>query len=176
MRLVLVCALTILVSACGANEQQSMLLGGHPSPSGPYPLHPDEDKTPGKLCQRPNERRYPEGIAYCKRNVDSSLKRRIIADYDESFGYSIGSMQRSQFKIDHYIPLCMGGGNEQLNLWPQHQSVFSHTDPIEQKLCELMARGLITQAQAVVKIKYVKFHLEESDAMIDDLDEQLQDH
>ena len=57
---------------------------------------------------------------YKKTRVASDEKRDIIATYDKARGFHIGQMQRSQFKIDHYIPLCAGGSNDRDNLWPQH--------------------------------------------------------
>lgn len=175
MRFVLVCVVTCLLSACGANPSSSSLADSRQqSSSGAYPTHPDLTVTPGVLCSQPDSYRYAEHIPYCSRDVSSSTKRDIISFYDRTFGFSIESMNRTQFKIDHFIPLCMGGANERGNLWPQHQSVFMHTDPLEQKLCDLMSRGLMTQAAAVEKIRYIKFHLEEANTMQNDLDSRLQ--
>lgn len=130
---------------------------------GDYPIGPDPDKTPGVLCENGSSYRYPEKIRYCNRNVEKSLKDRLIREYDREFGYKIGRMDRQQFKIDHLIPLCMGGSNDEKNLWPQHQTVYEITDPFEQKLCELMAAGKLKQAQAVEIILDLKSHLEEAD-------------
>lgn len=126
-----------------------------------YPKAPEPTMTPGSVCERPTEYRYPERVAYCKRNVETQLKRDIIREYDSTFGYTIGSMDRQAFKIDHYIPLCMGGSNERSNLWPQHKTVYEKTDLLEQRLCEKMAAGSLTQAEAIDKIKYAKNHLDE---------------
>ncbi len=76
--------------------------------------------------------------------------------YDRQFGYTIENMQRSQFKIDHYIPLCAGGSNERENLWPQHVSVYTITDPLEPLICGKMSAGRLTQAKAVEFIKAAK--------------------
>lgn len=131
-----------------------------------YPKSPEPSMTPGSVCENPTEYRYPERISYCKRNVETQLKREIIRDYDQTFGYSIGSMDRQAFKIDHYIPLCMGGSNERSNLWPQHRTVYEITDLLEQKLCEKMAAGLLKQADAIDKIKHAKNNLEEIDEIL----------
>lgn len=128
-----------------------------------YPIGPDEKMTPGSTCQHASRYRYPEKIAYCERNVDSSLKREVIRDYDQKLGYRIQTMDRQAFKIDHYIPLCMGGSNNRENLWPQHQSVFQKTDHLEQLLCEKMAAGVLRQAQAIDLIKKAKNNLEQVD-------------
>ncbi len=114
-----------------------------------FPLKPDSQVTPGDLCQRPTARRYPEGINYCERDVESETKRMVIEVYQSKLGYNIMGNGRANFKIDHYIPLCMGGSNEPKNLWPQHKSVYMQTDPLEPLLCEKMASGSLRQQDAV---------------------------
>lgn len=114
-----------------------------------FPLGPHPELTPGKLCDTPSELRYPEKIKYCKRSVHTSVKKAIIAEYDDEYGYQVESMDRKEFKIDHYIPLCAGGSNDEENLWPQHKSVYEITDPLEPLVCGKMAEGKLKQADAV---------------------------
>ena len=121
-----------------------------------YPKNPNPNLTPGELCDHADTYRYPERIAYCERNVDTYAKRAVIANYDAQLGYRIRSMSRGDFKIDHYIPLCMGGSNRPTNLWPQHKSVYTITDPLEALLCEKMAEGRLKQADAIDMIKEAK--------------------
>jgi hypothetical protein len=125
----------------------------------PYPLGPHSQSTPGSVCNRPSALRYPERIKYCDRDVETALKYDIIRTYDRQFGYNIGRMQRAEFKIDHYIPLCAGGSNERDNLWPQHKSVYAITDPLEPLICDKMAKGRLKQAQAIELIKAAKNNL-----------------
>lgn len=136
----------------------------------PFPRSPEPSMTPGSTCDNPTEFRYPEKIAYCKRNVETTLKRDIIKDYDVTFGYQISTMDRQLFKIDHYIPLCMGGSNERSNLWPQHRSVFELTDSLEQKLCEKMSQGSLKQAEAIELIKHAKNNLDEIEDILSEVD------
>jgi hypothetical protein len=82
--------------------------------------------------------------------------------YDRHHGYEVTRMNRQDFKIDHYIPLCMGGSNEADNLWPQHKSVYAATDPIEQRLCELLASGEMRRAEAVELVRQAKADLDEA--------------
>lgn len=126
-----------------------------------FPTGPNLEMTPGDVCHHADEYRYPEKIAYCVRNVDSQLKKEIIREYDQDFGYSIQQMDRMKFKIDHFIPLCMGGSNDKSNLWPQHESVYKITDPLEPAMCNKMAEGKLLQAEAIDLIKYAKQHLDE---------------
>lgn len=94
-----------------------------------FPKTPELSITTGKLCDYPIKKRYPEGIDYCERNVSYSMKESIIHEYDQKFGYKISTLPREDFKVDHFIPLCAGGSNDLVNLWPQHKSVYSLTDP-----------------------------------------------
>lgn len=126
-----------------------------------FPVMPEDVVTKGSLCKTGNTKRYPEGILYCERNVSTNTKKNIIKEYDEMFGYSIGSMNRQDFKIDHLIPLCAGGSNDKSNLWPQHKSVFTITDPLEFCICQKMAAGRLKQKDAIQIILHAKTHLDE---------------
>lgn len=134
--------------------------------AGNFPTTPNLQETPGKLCSSPSGIRYPEKINYCERNVDVYMKEDVIRTYDKELGYHIKTMARSDFKIDHLIPLCAGGANDELNLWPQHKSIYKITDPIEPLLCAKMAAGKLTQAEAVKMIIYAKTHLNEVPSLI----------
>jgi len=160
MRLAFVLA-AIFITACGPSDPESSL-SGRPTGEDRYPLFPVESMTPGTACQNPSEYRYPEHIPYCIRSVSSALKKKIIKTYDKTFHYTIGSMPRNDFKIDHYIPLCMGGSNDIANLWPQHKSVYIHTDDLEQKLCLYMEQGRMKQVEAISYIKLVKNNLDQA--------------
>lgn len=124
-----------------------------------FPRSPDQSLTPGSLCTRASEIRYPARIKYCDRNVDSSLKRVVIAKYDSVLGYRIRQMNRQDFKIDHFIPLSIGGSNEATNLWPQHKSVYAYSDPLESEVSNLIIDAKITQAEAIRVIKECKLNL-----------------
>ncbi|MFN8371247.1 MAG: hypothetical protein U0T83_11575 [Bacteriovoracaceae bacterium] len=116
-----------------------------------YPIGPDSSVTPGSLCDRPTNYRYGERIAYCERNVDTNLKKEIFRVYRDQLHYRLDPNTRSQYKIDHLIPLCAGGSNKQNNLWPQHQTIYNVTDPLEGVGCEQLKAGKITQ-QALIKL------------------------
>ena len=81
-------------------------------------------------------------------------------------GYAIESMNRQDFKIDHYIPLCAGGSNDSSNLWPQHKSIYEITDPIEPLICKKMALGKLNQALAVELIMTVKNDLSQASMIL----------
>ena len=131
-----------------------------------FPKNPNLVETPGKLCSHPTALRYPEKIAYCERNVDTYTKNTVITKYDKLFGYSIRQMNRGDFKIDHLIPLCAGGANDEENLWPQHKSVYEITDQLEPILCEKMAAGRLKQADAIKLIMQAKMNLDQASVIL----------
>ena len=135
--------------------------------SDPFPRGPRIERTPGSVCTTGGTFRYPEHVRYCDRHVEPALKHEIIQAYDREFGYSIHTMRRGDFKIDHYIPLCAGGSNDESNLWPQHESVYKITDPLEPLICEKMAAGKLTQAEAIELVREAKNNLSKADAIID---------
>ena len=143
-------------------SSQSYAGNGH----GRYPVGPELDQTPGVICTTPTAQRYPENIDYCERNVDSGLKNEIIAKYDSKYGYSIRTLPRGDFKIDHFIPLSIGGANDEGNLWPQHKSVYTVTDPIELELSVLISSGKIKQADAIRAIKEAKLDLSKAPSIM----------
>ena len=126
-----------------------------------FPTSPNPQVTPGSLCDRPTEYRYPEHINYCERDVSSDLKNKIFDDYRKRLGYTLDLRNRSDYKIDHFIPLCAGGSNYQTNLWPQHKSVFNLTDPLESVGCDKLKAAKITQADLIKLIMLAKLNLQE---------------
>lgn len=120
-----------------------------------YPLRPDPRLTPGSLCDEPVEYRYPESIAYCGRDVATEIKNEIFVAY-RRLGFVLPSQSRKDYKIDHYIPLCLGGSNHSNNLWPQHVSIYNQTDSLEQAVCAKLRDGRIRQADGVRMIRSVK--------------------
>ncbi len=134
-----------------------------------FPDGPNPTMTPGVLCAHPSSYRYEEKIPYCDRSVSSSLKKKIIATYDSELGYTIQKLPRGDFKIDHLIPLSVGGANDVGNLWPQHKSIYAYSDQIESDLSNLMVKGRIKQAQAIEAILSCKLHLEKCEQIQADL-------
>jgi len=151
MKLALVAILAIFSVVSGIQESHAF---GQSFPMGPNPT-----MTPGKLCDRPTAYRYPEHIAYCERDVTYETKEFLIKQYDSKFGYHIQTLDRAEFKIDHFIPLCVGGSNDMVNLWPQHKSVYEITDPVEPLICQKMLEGKLSQADAVKLVIKAKTNL-----------------
>lgn len=133
-----------------------------------YPVRPVAKLTPGELCDRPSRYRYPENIAYCERDVSTLQKDEVFRAYRQA-GYKLSYEQRSSYKIDHYIPLCAGGSNNNENLWPQHLSIYNITDSIEKLGCDKMALGKVTQKRFVQLIMIVKNDLSKANAVRQEL-------
>lgn len=125
-----------------------------------FPLRPDPRLTPGMLCERADEYRYSQKIAYCDRDVSYDLKMLVFEKY-RRLGYRLNASRREDYKIDHFIPLCAGGSNRPQNLWPQHVSLYTHTDPLEFLACEQLKKGKIKQERAVMLITRGKLNLRE---------------
>ena len=125
-------------------------------------MYPDPQMTPGSLCSHADSYRYPEHVAYCDRSVSKQTKWAVIETYNRTFHFQIDASDRSQFKIDHKIPLCVGGSNEVSNLWPQHQSIYKITDPLEGLACEKMAAGRLKQNRAVELLNQAKMNLSQA--------------
>jgi hypothetical protein len=135
---------------------------------GEFPKGPDASLTPGALCNHPDAYRYPERIAYCTRDVSGGEKAQIFRAYDQ-IGFRTRSMNRQDFKIDHYIPLCAGGANDARNLWPQHKSVYVITDKLEELVCQKMAEGKLKQKDAIAYIRQAKNNLDEAPGIEDEV-------
>ena len=134
-----------------------------------FPDGPNEKMTPGVLCAHPSSYRYEEKIPYCERAVSASMKKTIIATYDNQLGFTIQKLPRGDFKITLLIPPSIGGANEIGNLWPQHKSIYAYSDKIESDLSNLMVKGRIKQAQAIEAILSCKLHLEKCEQIQADL-------
>jgi hypothetical protein len=134
-----------------------------------FPIGPNPQMTPGSLCQQPDSYRYAEQIPYCNRAVSSDLKNDVIHTYDQQLDFTIEQMDRQKFKIDHFIPLCAGGGNDRENLWPQHESVYTITDPVEPLICDKMAAGTLKQADAITYVRRAKLDLSQVPAVLQEL-------
>jgi hypothetical protein len=134
-----------------------------------YPTAPIEEVTPGDLCDRPDAFRYPENIPYCSRDVDFHTREEVFQTYRRR-GFRLTIQNRQDYKIDHLIPLCAGGSNAEENLWPQHVSLFTVTDPIERVGCLKLRDGKIRQRQLIRLIKKAKFNISEARAVLRELE------
>ncbi len=126
------------------------------SPKLSFPFVPDPKMTTGSLCTPDNpdfERyRYKERIPYCRRNVPTWMKNEVYRRY----GVSLRC--KSEYTIDHFIPLSLGGTNEFDNLWPEPKSIKALRQNLEYELYKRLRMGKITQAEAVLAIVQAKLN------------------
>lgn len=120
------------------------------------PTKPNPEVTTGDYCTTDDSDfagyRYEEKIAYCARNVNRNLKRRV---YDS---YAIPDRCRSEYTVDHFIPLSMGGSNQTENLWPEHRHIKETRQNLEQEIYLELAEGRISQREAVQVIVNAKMN------------------
>jgi hypothetical protein len=125
-----------------------------------YPMTPNPETTPGALCSEKDRHfagyRHPEHLPVCRRKVEHELKDQI---YDR---YGIPERCRQSFIIDHLIPLSIGGNNSRENLWPEHHTIRDRQIRFEQEVFDEVSAGKLTQAQAVEKVRAVKFNPDSS--------------
>ena len=128
-----------------------MILGLSLATSSVWAVQPNWNLTPGVLCTRQDpdysQDRYPEKIAYCKRNVSHDDKVRIAQQYG-----NIPESQWKNYEFDHLIPLAAGGSNDIGNIWPQPIGEAKGKDVVEQEVFDGLNSGKMTQDQAVKKI------------------------
>ena len=119
-----------------------------------YPLVPNPEWAQGSLCNKQNPDyetdRYTQKIAYCRRNVESDLKREL---YDL---YKIPEKCRNRYTIDHIIPLSIGGDNSPENLWPEHQNVKQTRPYLEEEVFIAVRENLMKQKDAIDMILKTK--------------------
>ncbi|KAJ3271979.1 hypothetical protein HDV01_006019 [Terramyces sp. JEL0728] len=105
--------------------------------------------TPGCLCTTSDanyqEARYKEGIAYCKRNVGTAEKTRVANNY------GVPKSTWSNYEFDHFIPLAIGGSDDDYNLWPEPLTADNSLakDKVEAQAYRGMNDGSLTQREAV---------------------------
>lgn len=121
-----------------------------------FPTEPDPKLTTGDLCDPSNPDfggyRYAEKIAYCNRNVDSNMKKKVYE------AYGVPEKCRKRYTVDHFLPLSMGGSNEFENLWPEHKNVKATRQDLEQEMFNQMRTGQIKQEQALKVIVEAKLN------------------
>src|SRR5215475_14711044 len=79
----------------------------------PAPYLPKPELTPGDVFDVILEDVCTPGYTKKVRAVPSALRTQAFKSY------GIASDRRSEYQLDHLIPLALGGSNSIKNLWPQ---------------------------------------------------------
>lgn len=102
---------------------------------------PDPLLTPGKVARNGQDRQA----------VTQEMERRVFSLY------RIPWRRRPEFKIDHLIPVELGGADTIDNLWPQSLSIKPYNarrkEYLTRQLLVLVAAGKMTLAQAQNEIR-----------------------
>lgn len=118
------------------------------------PMTPNSSFTYPDFCTIKSteykEVRYQSRVAICGREVTTSRKNKV---YDL---YKIPKENRSEYTIDHLVPLFLGGSNTVENLWPQHKSIS--TVVIEKQVYDDLKAERITYQEALNIILRAKFN------------------
>lgn len=101
---------------------------------------PDPKLTPGRIARKDKDRN----------GVTEEMERRV---FDR---YHIPWRRRPEFKIDHLIPIELGGADTIDNLWPQSLSTRPYNahrkELLTRRLLARVATGKMTLAQAQKEI------------------------
>ena len=117
----------------------SLFFAAHPSTQ--ESLVPESKLTPGRVASSAKER---QGVTV---EMEQQVFRR----------YHIPWERRAEFKIDHLIPLELGGADTVDNLWPQRLRAKPYGPDRKELLAEVLltkiARKQMTLAQAQEEIR-----------------------
>jgi hypothetical protein len=104
------------------------------------PLVPNPKITPGRVAERDKDRR----------GVTLAMEQKVFARYRLPWS------RRAEFKIDHLIPLELGGADTVDNLWPQSLRAKPYGADRKELLTEVLLvrvrKGEMTLAQAQEQI------------------------
>jgi len=110
----------------------------------------DSACTPGAiLATATKEAICQSGYASTVRNVPTSVKNQVYAEYD------IRSHAPGQYEVDHLVSLELGGSNELSNLWPElasPQPGFHEKDSVENDLHSQVCSGAMALKEAQIEI------------------------
>jgi hypothetical protein len=104
--------------------------------------------TPGGTLTVTAEQVSVPGYSSKVRDVSTTTKREVYAEYGLSYPQKTGS-----FECDHFIPLCLGGSNSIKNLWPEPHPEFHWKDGLEVYLWRQVRAGKIGLKEAQNEIR-----------------------
>jgi hypothetical protein len=114
---------------------------------------PDPDLTGGSVRIDGHDRLATCGHAKEHRGPMSASRRDEIL---RRYGLPPGT--HPNYEIDHLIPLCLGGGDDPSNLWPQMRRSIEPEwnaeakDRLERRLCDMVCAGQLDIATAQQEI------------------------
>ena len=112
---------------------------------------PDPLCTPGAIIATATVQEIcVSGYSATVRDVSEKTKKEVYAEY------GITNRSAGEYEIDHLIPLCIGGSNDVINLFPEPATPtpgFHQKDILETCYCRLVCKGKLPLAEAQNRIK-----------------------
>jgi hypothetical protein len=123
-------------------------------------IRPDPNKTGGSV-------EYHTPVQVCghsseHRHFSNALRDEVLQRYGLPPG------PHPDYEIDHLVPVCLGGGNDVSNLWPQPRRNIElkwnaeAKDRLETVLCDLVCDGLLDigdAQEAIIADWIAAYHL-----------------
>jgi hypothetical protein len=113
---------------------------------------PNASLTPGAVADTDATIVCAYGYARAHRNVPYAERDRVYNEYGIPRGTRSASPRRG-YRIDHLVPLELGGANDERNLWPQTFADSERKDRVESALHAAVCyehRITLQQAQAAI--------------------------
>jgi hypothetical protein len=110
----------------------TMVLGARPAVAA----MPNPALTPGDVDQHDRSQVCVLGEAHRRRAVSYRVRDRVYLAYGIPRG-----QRKGLYRIDHLIPLELGGSNRAANLWPQPVADSKLKDRVEDELHEAVCDG-----------------------------------
>jgi hypothetical protein len=107
-------------------------IGGRPAVAA----MPNPALTPGDVNERDRGQVCTLGNAERRRSVSYKTRDRVYLAYGILRGH-----RKGLYRIDHLIPLELGGSNRATNLWPQPYADSKLKDDVENELHQAVCRG-----------------------------------
>lgn len=86
---------------------------------------------------------YPAQVALCRRHVPRSVRLLVLRRH----GLTLA--QGQAYELDHRVPLCAGGSNSPVNLWPEPWDDAHRKDVLEARVCRGLRTGRLTLGEAL---------------------------
>lgn len=114
-----------------------------------WPTRPNPALTPGKaattdvreVCARAGNLSYSQRHRATAHQLKSWVFREYGIEPPQGFA-------RTEWEIDHLIPLCLGGADEAANLWPQNRTTYPKKDRLEAHACREVCAGRLSLSAA----------------------------
>lgn len=104
---------------------------------------PDDHITPGYIATTDRKTIVSTAWGEDRRHVTQKMKVRACLAYGETKG-----CPGKGWEIDHRVPRCAGGADDERNLWPQRAPQFHWKDRLETRVCKEIKQGKISVADA----------------------------